>query len=251
MPRRRCGSVHRRVQRQMDRPSQQMQAAISRPVSLVSQNRRPQNCTMNPDLMGPPCPRPHLQPGPLRRSAQHTPIGDRVLAPGGIDHHPPALWTGRPPQRRTDGTGITGHSASHHRPVDFPHLPGCKQRLRRDQRRPPQRDHQAAGGIRIQPVHQPRPILPPRQQRKPVLNAPSPGRASMHRQPRRFIQDDEAPVLEQDGGSGTGHPQPVADQTAQRLERDPAERNAFERVNHAIKQRDRAFSARTIRLKML
>ena len=147
-----------------------MQTATGHTVPLVTQNWSSQHHTMHPDLVSAPSPWPHFQPGQLRSPAQYAPVCDSTLAAGKINHHAPTLRTGHPPQRRVDGSRIAGDGAPHHRPVDLADAPGRKQRLRADQSRPPQRDNQAAGGISIQPVRQPRPNLPAGQKRKPVLD---------------------------------------------------------------------------------
>ena len=165
-----------------------MQTATGHTVPLVTQNWSSQHHTMHPDLVRAPSPWPHFQPGQLRSPAQYAPVCGGTLAAGKINHHAPTLRTGHPPQRRVDGSRIAGDGAPHHRPVDLADTPGRKQRLRADQSRPPQRDNQAAGGISIQPVRQPRPNLPAGQKRKPVLDTSATRRAGMHRQARRLVE---------------------------------------------------------------
>ena len=87
--------------------------------------------------------------------------------------------------------------AVHDRPVGFLHRARGEQALGREQGGAAQRDHQAAGGASVQTMRQPWPVLAPRQQREPVLDAGAARRTGMDRQASGLVEHDEALVLEQ------------------------------------------------------
>ena len=68
-----------------------------------------------------------------------------------------------------------------HRPIGLSCAAGREHPLRLEQRCPPQGDDKAARGIRIQPMRQPGPALPARQDPEPIFDAASAGRAGVNR----------------------------------------------------------------------
>jgi hypothetical protein len=192
--------VDRRIKRQMNRPCQQMQPATAGPsISLVADDRRTERGAMHPDLVRSPGVGPQFQPGPPIGSANNLPVRAGRLAGSLVHDHAPPARPGRSAQRCCNRAMIAENAALNHRPVCFAHEAGREQRLRRDQRRPPQRDDKATGGIGVQPMHEPRSILAAGQDPEPVFDAVPSGRAGMHRQPGRLVDHNEALVLEQDG----------------------------------------------------
>ena len=197
VPRHRRDRRDRGSQRQHDRPRQQLQPPIPAAVNRVPGYRASQRRAMHPDLMRPPRPRPQRQPTHPISRPQQPPLRHRAL-PRRVHDHPPA--PGRRPlqQRRLHHPALSGRTPADHRPILLARHPTRERSLRRVQGRPPQRDHQAPGRVRIQPVRQPGPILPPRQQREETLHRNPAPRTRMDRQPRRLVENDDPPVLEQD-----------------------------------------------------
>ncbi len=145
---------------------EKLQAAFAVAIKRITQNRTAEMGAMHADLMGPAGPWPQFQAcesgslsgmtvcrtrhavvagAPAGSTAMDHPYGRLCLASG-------ALMTPLSPGGRPRTTAQ----------IDLRHLPGCKRRLRRMQRRPAQRDDQTARGIPIEPMRQPRPVAPAR-----------------------------------------------------------------------------------------
>ena len=179
-----------------DRPRQQMQPFARRPIDRVMQDRAAELGAMHPDLMGSSRSWRQFEPRPAAGASEHPPLRPRRLSRR-VDHHAPAAGPAPFQQRRVHHSGLVGRPALDDGPIDLAHRSLREQRLHLDQRRPPQRHHQASGRVCVQSVRQPRSRPAARQQRKPILHAGPTARTRMHRQPGRFVQHHQSLAAEQ------------------------------------------------------
>ncbi len=149
--------------------------------------------------MRPPGQRREFQPGraPSRR-IERTELGDRVrgvrlVAAGERDAL--AARAGALGERRVDPTLARPRHAHGHRPIGL--LGVARAERRGEPARSPgrAREQQHAGGVAVEPVHQPRPLVRPEaqriEQRIEALHDPGP---ALHRQAERLVEHEHAGV---------------------------------------------------------
>ena len=153
--------------------------------------------------------------GPQRAHQAHP--GARRRAIGVHAHHALARRIAHPAQRRGHSAQCGGPFAQHHPRVGLAHLAGAEQSLGGAQGAALFGHQHAAGCAAIQPVHQLQESLIGARRAQPLYEAGGQPAAAVHRQPRRFVNADEALVLVADapqqslgiGGADVGQGAPL------------------------------------------
>jgi Recombinase zinc beta ribbon domain len=148
-------------------------------IDRVAQDRATEFRAMHAHLVRASGARPKLQPGYLSVVAEHAPIRHRRLA-FCADDDAPARFCAASQEGRVHRAGFCRRSAAHHRPVDFFGAAGGELGLGCAECGFSERDDEAAGGVRVQPVGQPGSVLAARQQREKIFYAGAAARAGVH-----------------------------------------------------------------------
>ena len=129
-----------------------------------------------------------------RKGAQHFPLRHRRLAVG-VVFHPPAARFVEAAQRKFDGSLIGGGRAFDHRPIGLLDRAGFEQPAEQRQRLAMASEHQAAGGVAIEPVRKRRRSRQPEAQRvEMILKALATLGAAMDREAGRLVDHQHEPV---------------------------------------------------------
>ena len=171
-----------------------MQGRAARAIDRVAKQRAAQRGAVDADLVGSAGAGVEFQPGQSIGLAAQHPIGHRALACGG-DDHAPTRAIGLLEQLGVDGAGFALGRARDDGPVGFLGMAGGEFGLRFMQGSTAQGDDQAAGGIGIQPMGEPRPVAAAGELGEAILDAGAAARAGMDRQAGGFVQHGEARVL--------------------------------------------------------
>jgi len=203
---------------QTDRAGMQMQLArqtdplnhrFLAAIFPVTENRRPEQQTMRPQLVGPTGARFEFQPsGALESRFNHPVIGHRAESVLLIDPHLLDSLAAKLGQRGIDPSLAQLGHAHHQRPIAFtrgPTLEGRRQ-LGGCPRIPPEQQHPR--GVLVETMDQTRPlrrIKTERIQHRVEMMIRHPG-AALHRQTRRLVEDDHIGIAIQHGrAQSPGH----------------------------------------------
>ena len=140
------------------------------------------------------------EPGEAVAAPQHFPVGHRRLA-FRIRLLPPAALGIEAAERQVDGAFVLGRSALDHGPIGLFDLAVLEQQPERGGRLAMPSQHEAAGGILVEPMRQhrrPRQAEAQRVERGFQIGAAL--GAAMHRQPGRLVDDQHQPVAMEHAG---------------------------------------------------
>ncbi len=127
------------------------------------------------------------RPGRQRGAAHHLPRRHRRLAMR-VRLHPPAARLVELAERNVDAAFLFAGRAFDHRPIGFADLALLEQLAEQRQRLAVAAEHQAAGGVLVEPVRQSRIARQAEAQRvEIILQAAAALRAAMHRKARRLV----------------------------------------------------------------
>ena len=172
--------------------------AVPRTVNRVAGDRPALRGAVHAQLVGAPGQRGKLQPGlpgGLPGCApQHPPAGLRELAQR-IHFHPPATRRVEPPQRQVNQALVSLRPAIDERPIGFRNPALLEQCPEFFGSLVVAAQHQAAGGVLVQPVRKHRAARQAKAQRlKMRLKIVATLGAAMHGNARRLVNDKHQPV---------------------------------------------------------